>query len=68
MSLRAFHIVFVTLATLFCVFLALWAFWWPGGGERDTADRFIGVVGVLGTLGLPVYGVYFYRKARNSHL
>jgi hypothetical protein len=67
MSLRTFHIVFVTLATLFCVFLAVWAFWWPGA-ERDTADRFIGAVGVLGTLGLPVYGVYFRRKAKNSHL
>lgn len=68
MSLRVFHIVFVTLATLFCVFLAWWAFGWSGGGERGAADRFIGAVGVLGAVGLPIYGVYFYRKAKNTHL
>lgn len=67
MSLRAFHVFFVSLATLFCVFLAIWAFAWPGG-ERDTADKFIGAVGALGALGLPVYGVYFYRKAKDTLL
>jgi len=64
MSLRAFHLVFVTLATLFCVFLALWAFWWPGV-ERGTAVKLFGACGVLGAVVLPVYGVCFYRKLKN---
>ncbi len=64
MSLRVFHIVFVTLATLFCAFLAAWAFLWPGL-EHSTTVRVIGVIGALGTVSLPVYGVYFYRKVKN---
>lgn len=67
MSLRGFHIVFITLSTLLCLFLALWAFFWPGhdGGALVTV---LGVVGVLGCLGLPAYGVYFYRKAKRIQL
>lgn len=63
MSLRAFHIVFVTLATLLCVFMVLWAFLWAGsgGGARVTA---IGIAGILGAIGLPIYGIFFYRKMR----
>ena len=63
MSLRAFHIVFVTVSTLMCLFLAVWAF----GLSRESGGivTVLGVLGVVGTLGMPVYGVYFYRKARN---
>lgn len=63
MSLRAFHIVFVTVSTLLFLFLAIWSF-----GimiERSVTITGLGVLGVIGSLGMPVYGVYFYRKARN---
>lgn len=60
MSLRAFHIVFVTICTLLCVFMALWAFWIA---ESRTAALILGPVGALGALVMPVYGFYFYRKA-----
>ncbi len=62
MSLRTFHILFVTVSTLLCVFLAVWAFVFA----RETARwvTVLGVCGVIGSLGMPVYGVYFYRKAR----
>lgn len=62
MSLRTFHILFVTVSTLLCVFLAVWAFVFA----RETAAwvTVLGVCGVIGALGMPVYGVYFYRKAR----
>ena len=63
MSLRAFHIVFVTVSTLLCLFLAVWAF--GIARESDGIVTFLGVVGLLGFLGMPAYGVYFYRKARN---
>lgn len=61
MSLKGFHIVFVTLSTLLCVFLALWSFMWAG--EPSMMNRVLGVIGVVGALGMPVYGVCFYRKA-----
>jgi len=67
MSIRGFHIVFVTLSTLLCLFLALWAFLWSGndGGALVTT---LGVVGILGCIGLPIYGVYFYRKVKKIAL
>ena len=63
MSLRGFHIVFVTLTTLMCLFMAVWSF---GFAPRDAGPMalVLGIIGVIGTIGLPVYGVYFYRKAK----
>lgn len=63
MSLRAFHIVFVTVSTLLFAFLAFWAFGLTR--DREGIATFLGVLGVIGVLGMPVYGVYFYRKAKN---
>ncbi len=63
MSLRAFHIVFVTLVTLMFAFLAVWSF--VIAEDRGGLVTALGVIGVAGALGMPVYGVYFYRKARN---
>ena len=65
MSIRTFHLVFVTVATLFCAFLAGWAFLWPGV-EQTGAVKAFGVLGVLGALAMPVYGVYFYRKLKKT--
>jgi hypothetical protein len=61
MSLKGFHIVFVTISTLLCVFLALWAYLL--NSEPSTMSSILGVIGIIGALLMPVYGVYFYRKA-----
>ena len=66
MSLKSFHIVFVSVSTLLCLFLALWAF--VLAPESSTMFTVIGVVGALGTLLMPVYGVCFYRKAARIHI
>lgn len=60
MSLRAFHIVFVTLSTLLCVFMVVWAL---RIAESPMAAAILGIIGALGTISLPIYGVCFYRKA-----
>lgn len=66
MSLKGFHLVFVSVSTLLCGFLALWSFLLaPENSSMVTA---LGIVGVVGTLLMPVYGVYFYRKARKIHI
>jgi multidrug transporter EmrE-like cation transporter len=62
MSLRAFHIVFVTVSTLLFAFLAVWAF--ALATDRTTAITALGVAGAAGTLVMPLYGVFFYRKVR----
>ncbi len=66
MSLKGFHIVFVTISTLLCIFLAVWSF--VLAPETSALFTSLGVVGVLGALGMPVYGVYFYRKATRIHI
>jgi hypothetical protein len=63
MSLRGFHIVFITVATLLFGFLVAWGFL-LAPAEAGAIGRILGVVGVIGLLGLPLYGVYFYRKAK----
>lgn len=66
MSLRAFHIVFVTICTLLCAFLAIWAF--VLSPENEGMSTGLGVTGIVGLLLMPFYGVYFIRKASKLHL
>ena len=63
MSLRGFHLVFISLATLLSVFVAVWAFGFAPA-DAGSGATILGVIGALGAVALSVYGVYFYRKAR----
>ncbi len=66
MSLRSFHIVFVTVCTLFSAFLVLWAF--VLAPEPSVMASAFGIVGILGLLLTPVYGVYFLRKSSKLNI
>lgn len=66
MSLRSFHMVFVSVCTVLFAFLALWAF--LISGETSMASRVIGSVGIGGLLLMPIYGIYFLRKAKAIQL
>jgi len=66
MSLKTFHLVFVTVTTLLFVFLATWAF--AISPEASSAITVFGIIGAAGALLMPVYGVLFYRKAERIHL
>lgn len=66
MSLRGFHIVFVTVCTLLCAFLTVWAF--ALAAEADEMTLAMGAVGIIGLLLMPLYGIYFIRKASKLHL
>jgi hypothetical protein len=62
MSLKGFHLLFITLATLLCVFVVVWAFI-----LEDTATLWLKIFGgscALAAIILPIYGVSFYRKAQ----
>jgi len=66
MSLRAFHIVFVTVSTLLFVFLAVWSLVFAASPAGFITV--LGIVSAVCALIMPVYGVYFYRKVRNIHI
>jgi hypothetical protein len=66
MSIKGFHIVFVTVSSLLCLFLAMWSFFLTD--EVSAMINALGIVGVLGLLLMPLYGVYFYRKIAKSQI
>lgn len=66
MSLKGFHIVFVSVSMLLFAFLILWGFLLAS--EKSTLTNAMGITGIVGVLLMPVYGVYFLRKARRIHL
>ena len=66
MSLKGFHIVFVSVSMLLFAFLILWGFLLAP--EKSTLTNAMGITGIVGVLLMPVYGVYFLRKARRIHL
>lgn len=67
MSLKAFHVVFVTLSVALCVGYAVWSFnnYQRTGGAFDAV---LAVLGFVAAAGLVVYGVLFYRKIRKGAL
>lgn len=57
MSLKAFHLIFVTLLTSLSFGCAAWAF---------QAGRFFwGVAGIAAGILVIVYGIYFLKKLKN---
>ena len=58
MSLKAFHIVFIVLATLLAIACAAWSY------LNQTAPAF-GIGAAVVALALIVYGIYFIKKSRN---
>ncbi len=66
MSLKGFHLVFVTVSTLLCIFLALWGFLLAG--DQSGMTLALGTVGAVGSLLMPAYGIYFWRKITRIHI
>jgi len=65
MSLRAFHIVFISIVALFCLGVAVWSLYL----ERDSNDIVFKILGYSCTIAaicLPIYGVRFYKKTVNT--
>ncbi len=62
MSIRGFHILFITIATLLCVFVAVWAFLIVR--DDSLAIQVFGGSCAVAAILLPIYGVRFYKKAQ----
>lgn len=64
MSLKTFHIVFISIATLFCLGFGVWAVgdYMNGGGMPSLA---MAIVSLLFGVALPPYGIWFLRKLKS---
>jgi hypothetical protein len=63
MSLKAFHLFFIALATILTAFTAAWAFG-QFRAEHDVGSLVAGGVCTLSGMGLAIYGAKFRQKAR----
>jgi len=62
MSLKGFHVVFITASVLLAFFFAAWCL---GLGEQDKAPwRAAGIASAVTGIGLVVYEAWFLRKMR----
>ena len=66
MSLKSFHLVFVTVCMLLFAFLTLWSF--VLSPESSAMISVLGYVGIAGMFMSAAYGVYFQRKAQRIHI
>jgi hypothetical protein len=65
MSLKAFHVIFITAASALAFGCGVWElkdYWSP---EGRTADLLFGVASILGGIALIVYERYFLKKLKN---
>lgn len=61
MSLKAFHLVFITLSVFLAIGFGVWGIaQWSQGGQFSAAA--FGGVSLLIAVGLLWYGVWFWRK------
>ena len=64
MSLRGFHLVFITFVTVLCIALAVWCFAFAPRTEGFGIKLF-GAFSVAGAVLFPYYGLKFYHKAKH---
>jgi hypothetical protein len=65
MSLKAFHLIFITAASALCFGCAVWAFknyCAPSGG---TMDLVFGVGSIVAGIALVLYERYFLKKTKD---
>lgn len=67
MSLKGFHIVFISVSTLLALGVGAWCLW-----VNSIAGAPVYLAGSIGAfttaVGLIVYGVYFYRKMKRLRI
>lgn len=67
MSIRGFHIVFITVATLLCLGMAAWVFLFSGM-EAGVGMVSLGGGSLAAAIALPIYGFFFYQKIKKHNI
>ena len=67
MSIRGFHIIFITIATLLCLGLSFWVFK-LSGMSAGTGMYALGGGSLFSAIVLVLYGVYFYQKIKKLNI
>jgi len=65
MSLKAFHILFVTVSSLLALGFGVWSLNNYFGGSHAVADLAMGAGSLLAGVALVVYGKYFLKKLKD---
>jgi hypothetical protein len=65
MSLKAFHLIFITASTLLCAGFGFWSIRQYQNQEGTAGDLALGIVSLMLVVGLIIYGKYFLRKLRH---
>lgn len=63
MSLKAFHVVFVTLSTVLATGFGVWAIQ-ESARDGQGGTLALGIGSLIGAVGLIIYGVWFLRKLK----
>ncbi len=61
MSLKAFHIVFVTVSSIFALGFGVWAIrQYNSSGE--VSSLVVGILALVGAVSMVIYGRWFWKK------
>lgn len=63
MTLKGFHIVFVSAATLLTIFFGVWAYQ-QYMAEQGTVYLITTICSWMLSVGLVIYGILFYKKVK----
>lgn len=64
MSIKGFHLIFITVAALFCGCFSAWALF-LNETEQGKSIIVAGVVTLISTVALIIYGFQFRRKTKD---
>ncbi|RMH23036.1 MAG: hypothetical protein D6696_01810 [Acidobacteria bacterium] len=64
MSLKAFHVVFVVVATLLMTGFGVWSLRHATGDGAGTSYLVMGGLALVAAIALVVYGVWFLKKTK----
>lgn len=64
-TLKAFHIVFITCSTILSFFFGVWCLQ-AHLASPNLIYALLGLLGIVMSLGLIVYGIYFLQKMKKE--